>query len=89
MRFAKADKALGICDRCGLTFKLASLTDQVIDRRRSGIMVCARCLDIDQEQLQVGKLKLDDPLPLKSPRPDTSDGREPLVPYVPVFLESP
>lgn len=75
MKFSSNPKALGICDRCGLTFKLNTLQNQVINRRRSGVMVCESCLDIDQEQLQVGKRPVDDAIALRNPRPDTDPGR--------------
>jgi hypothetical protein len=89
MKYASQPKALGICDRCGLTFRLNRLHDQILDKKRTGMRVCQRCLDIDQEQLQVGKTRIDDAFALHNPRPDTSNGREPLIPYNPPFMNNP
>ncbi len=88
-RYANQPKALGICDRCGWQQRLNTLVDQIIDQKPSGIMVCRKCNDIDQEQLQLGKVRADDAIALRNPRPDTSPGREPLVPYDPTFINSP
>jgi hypothetical protein len=88
-RYANQPKALGICDRCGFQVRLNRMINQIIDMKRSGIMVCPSCNDIDQEQLQVGKERVDDAIALRNPRPDTNPGREPLVPYDPDFLNSP
>lgn len=87
--FSNQPKALGICDRCGFETYLNEMVNQIIDQKRSGIMVCRRCNDIDQEQLQLGKVKVDDPKPLKNPRPDIDPGREPLDPLDFPFLNSP
>jgi hypothetical protein len=87
--YALHDHAIAICDRCGLTVKLKSLINQTIDRKPSGIMVCKHCLDIDQEQLQVGKQKIDDPMALPNPRPDHGEGREPVIPFDPPILKGP
>lgn len=74
-RFASGYKALGICDRCGLSFKLRKLSNQVINQKPSGLLVCSECLDIDHPQLQLGKYPVNDPQALRNPRPDTDPGR--------------
>jgi hypothetical protein len=89
MKYANQPKALGICDRCGQSFKLNTLRRQVIDEKLTKIFVCRKCEDIDQEQLQLGKIKADDAIALRDPRPDTAPGREPLVPFSFPFLNSP
>jgi hypothetical protein len=56
MAYAKSKKALGICDRCGFTYKLRELIYEVEDETRNGLRVCKSCLDPDHPQLQVGRL---------------------------------
>lgn len=89
MKYASQPKALGICDRCGFTVKLDTLRNEVVDQRPSGVRVCRKCLDIDQEQLQVGKQKVDDAIALRNPRPDTEPGRLPNDPFSFPFLNGP
>lgn len=62
--------ALGLCDRCGFTFKLNQLREEIWDQRPNGLLVCDVCLDQDQPQLQLGRMKVDDPQALLDPRPD-------------------
>lgn len=63
--------ALGLCDRCGFHFHLNDLHAETYDLRPNGLLVCRVCLDIDQEQLQLGRVALNDPQSLLNPRPDT------------------
>ena len=58
--YAKGKKALGICDRCGFTYKLAELKYEVEDKVRNGLRVCNSCFDPDHPQLRVGELKTSD-----------------------------
>ena len=69
--YAPAKKALGICDRCGWTYKLKELKDEVVDLNSTGLLVCPTCFDPDQPQLQVGRWPVDDPQALRNARPDT------------------
>ncbi|MFA5898359.1 MAG: hypothetical protein WC829_04520 [Hyphomicrobium sp.] len=62
--------ALGQCDRCGFHFKLNSLHAEIYDERPNGLLVCSACLDKDHPQLQLGRLKINDPQSLLNPRPD-------------------
>lgn len=78
-RYARGSRALGICDRCGQTKKLSTLRVQVIDSQPSGLRVCPSCMDIDHEQLRLSKVRADDAITLRHPRPDTSAGRTPLT----------
>jgi|DEB19_MinimDraft_3_1074340.scaffolds.fasta_scaffold00242_7 hypothetical protein len=68
--FAQGKKALGICDRCGFTYRLVELKEQIEDARLTGLLVCDECLDEDQPQLQLGKIPINDPQALQNPRPD-------------------
>ena len=63
--------ALGLCDRCGFSFKLNQLHWEVEDQRKNGLRVCRVCLDKDHPQLQLGRVRVDDPQSLLDPRPDT------------------
>ena len=62
--------ALGLCDRCGFSYKLNDLHSQIFDERPTGLLVCLDCLDIDNPQLQLGRYPIDDPQSLRDPRPD-------------------
>ncbi len=62
--------ALGLCDRCGFSFKLNELHTEFFDERPNGLLVCSECLDVDNPQLQLGRIKVDDPQSLLDPRPD-------------------
>ncbi len=63
--------ALGLCDRCGFSFKLNELHWEVYDQRLNGLRVCSVCLDVDNPQLQLGRDQTPDPQSLLDPRPDT------------------
>lgn len=62
--------ALGLCDRCGFTFKLNELKEDIFDRRPTGLLVCSKCWDLDNPQLQLGRIPINDPQSLLDPRPD-------------------
>jgi hypothetical protein len=68
--FAAGRIAIALCDRCGFQYRLNELTDQIVDQKKTGLLVCGPCLDIDQEQLQLGKVPIFDPQALRDPRPD-------------------
>lgn len=62
--------ALGLCDRCGFSFLLSDLHREIYDLRENGLKVCSVCLDVDQPQLQLGRVDSSDPQALFDPRPD-------------------
>jgi hypothetical protein len=66
-----ASKALGICDRTGFQYPLKDLVWEVQNNRRTGLRVGRDMLDPDHPQNFLGRLRLDDPKPLKDPRPET------------------
>ena len=72
MGFATGKHALGICDRCGFSFKLNSLRFQHVDGWLTKIKVCYSCLDVDNPQWQLRLLDLTDNEALRDPRPDDS-----------------
>ena len=43
---------------------------EIVNQRPTGFLVGRDVVDPDQPQLQLGKLKLDDPRALRNPRPD-------------------
>ena len=71
--YADATWALGLCDRCGFTYKLNELHKETYNLRLTGLKVCGTCLDQDHPQLQKGKQIIDDPQNLYDPRPDTGE----------------
>ncbi len=73
MAYAVATKALGLCDRCGFTYKLSELKYEIEDEKRNGLRVCNSCFDPDQPQLQVGRLNTSDPQSLFDPRTDSGE----------------
>lgn len=75
VQYARGAKALGLCDRCGLRFLLNELRWQIVDRRKTGSRVCARCFDQDHPQLQLGRTPVNDPQALRDARPDPNTDR--------------
>lgn len=73
MAYAVGKKALGICDRCGFTYKLKELKYEVQDEKRTGSRICPNCFDPDQPQYQVGRLNTADNIALYNPRPDSNE----------------
>lgn len=69
-RTAKGSKAYGFCDRTGFRYPLADLVPQIENRKPSGLMVGKDVVDIDHEQLQLGRVKANDPQSLDDPRPE-------------------
>lgn len=60
-----------ICDRCGQKWPRIKLKAQVIAEKQTRLMVCPDCLDVDQPQLMIGKIRtISDPYPIRDPRPD-------------------
>ena len=72
MAYAVGKKALGICDRCGFTYKLSELKYEVQDQKRTGSRVCTSCLDPDHPQFRLGEVDTSDSIGLFNPRPDTN-----------------
>jgi hypothetical protein len=69
-RFASGKKALAICDRCGLQYKLRQLKILVVRGRETNIKVCPTCYDPDHPQNKLGEFPVDDPQAIRNPRPD-------------------
>ena len=82
--YAQGKKALGICDRCGFSFKLNSLKYEILDSKRTGFRVCNQCFDEDQPQLKLGQIDTSDKQSLYNPRVDT--GEEESTTYFALFV---
>jgi hypothetical protein len=71
-RFASGKIAIAMCDRCGVRFKLRTLSELVVKTKKINVLVCQACWDPDQPQLQLGMYPVDDPQALRNPRRDTT-----------------
>ncbi len=72
-KYAAGKRALGLCDRCGFTYRLNDLTYEVEDQHLNGLRVCSTCKDEDNPQLQLGEINVNDPQSLWDPRPDLGE----------------
>ena len=72
-RYASGKHALGICDRCGLTYKLLELKEEYVKDYATGLMTCPSCYDEDHPQNHLDKVDPYDPIGLEDPRPDTGE----------------
>ncbi len=70
--FASGKRALSVCDKCGHQFLLKTLQYQVVKQKRTGLLVCHDCYDIDHPQLMLGTFPVFDPQALRNPRRDNS-----------------
>lgn len=68
--FARGKHAPGICDRCGLQFKLRKLRTESVRGKPTKALVCGDCWDEDHPQNFVGSVPVRDPQALRNPRPD-------------------
>jgi hypothetical protein len=68
--YANGKKAFGMCDRTGFRYNLRDLVPQIEDGRPNGMLVGRDVLDKDQPQLQLGRIRMNDPQALRNPRPD-------------------
>lgn len=67
-----AKNAFGMCDRTGKRYPLNELVEQYENEIPTGLLVGKDMLDIDHEQLQIGRVDASDDQTLDDPRPDTS-----------------
>jgi predicted dithiol-disulfide oxidoreductase (DUF899 family) len=63
----------GICDRCGLRFKLSSLRDEYLLGRPTGMKVCSSCYDESHPQLDTRGVKTSDKQYVKDSRSDKAE----------------
>ena len=71
--YAAGRKALGICDRCGFTYRLLELRKETVNRILTDTKVCPACFDTDHPQLGLGRLRINDPQALLDPRTDSGE----------------
>lgn len=69
--FASGKYALGSCDRCGFTYMLNELRDEVVNRVRTGLAICPDCFDEDHPQYRLGEVDATDAEALENPSPDS------------------
>src|SRR5262245_2815551 len=60
----------GICDRCGLRFKLSSLKEEYVLGKRKGNLVCRTCYDESHPQLDTRHIRTDDKQSVPNSRSD-------------------
>lgn len=64
MAYAQGKHALGVCDRCGMQYKLLSLR-----KEWTGYKVCIECYEPKHPQLEP-KRNVGDAIAIRDPRPD-------------------
>lgn len=65
-------RAFGFSDRSGRRYLLTDMVYEVRNGQRTGMRVGRDEVDPDHPQLFVGRIRTDDPKPLRDPRPDTA-----------------
>ena len=70
MSYADGKYAFGFCDLTGFRYPKKDLVPQSDNQRPTGLLVGRDVVDPDQPQLQLGRVRTDDPQPLRNPRPD-------------------
>ena len=70
MTASKGKIAFGFCDRTGFRYKLTDLVPQILNQRPTGLLVGRDVVDVDQPQLQLGRVAFTDNQALRNPRPD-------------------
>ena len=70
MTASRGKRAFGFCDRTGFRYKLTDLIPQIENQRPTGLLVGRDVVDVDQPQLQLGRIAFTDNEALRNPRPD-------------------
>lgn len=70
MAFASGKHSIADCDICDQQYKLLDLLDEVVNGKKTGFKVCRTCLDQDQPQWLLAKVRVNDPQAVRDPRPD-------------------
>lgn len=70
MTASRGKRAFGFCDRTGFRYKLTDLVPQIENQRPTGLLVGRDVVDVDQPQLQLGRIAFTDNEALRNPRPD-------------------
>lgn len=85
--FARGERALGVCDVCGFTYKLKTLRQTTVKGAPTGIRACPTCWDADHPQNFLGAQPVYDAEALRDARPDSgqlASVRAQLIPINPV-----
>jgi hypothetical protein len=72
-RFAAGNRALAICDRCGLQYKLKQLKNSTSNNNLTNLLVCPECYEESHPQNSLGKYVVVDAQALRNPRPDAAE----------------
>jgi hypothetical protein len=72
LSYASGKHAFGYCDRTGFRYPKKDLVPQIVNLRKTGLLVGRDVVDPDQPQLQLGRVRTNDPQALRNPRPDQS-----------------
>jgi hypothetical protein len=70
-KFASGKYGWGMCDRCGIRARLASLRFESVMGRINNLKTCESCWDPDHPQNFLPKYVQNDPQALRGARPDT------------------
>ena len=70
MSRTQGKRAFGFCDLTGFRYPLRDLVPQIVNQRPTGLLVGKDVLDVDQPQLQLGRVRTNDDQSLRNPRPD-------------------
>ena len=73
MSYAKGKYAFGFCDLTGFRYPKKDLVPLIVNQRPTGLLVGKDVLDPDQPQLQLGRIRTNDPQALRDPRPDRAE----------------
>lgn len=60
----------GLCDRCGLRYKLTDLKEEYLLGRKTGVFTCPQCYDESHPQLDTRFVRTDDKQQVKEPQSD-------------------
>lgn len=60
----------GLCDRCGLRYRLSDLKEEYVLGRKTGLFTCPQCYDDSHPQLDTRNVKTDDKQTVKDSASD-------------------
>src|SRR5215471_6308817 len=70
-KWAAGKYANGMCDICGIRYRLLDLKGTTIRGKRTGLLACPTCWDPDHPQNFLDRYVVADAMALRAPRPDT------------------
>lgn len=75
MTYARGKHAYGFCDRTGFRYSLKDLVTEYVNGLPTGLRIGKDVVDTDHPQNFLHRVRVNDPKPLKDPRPDpTKEG---------------